>query len=433
MHLRGGLFAEIFKRKFTICFYLWMALSACLAGCSFLRLSEEVNILNRSSILTGTVKTSAPSQQVPVVVLAYTKKRHNRKIVHFTRLHGPGPYELIVPQGRYRVFAFGDKNGNLVYDAGEPAGYHSFLVITGKGAMLRNLDVTLEKSQRASGDLPNGTAATDHLPGTVHSTLPGALADLDDKLFSYENGEKGYWQPYSFFREIGCNIYFLNSYDPSKIPVLFVHGAMGSPLGWQFFFQHMDLNRFQPWFFYYPSGASLQSTAEILCRKLMTLQTRYRFNKMIIAAHSMGGLVVRSVLVDYGGNLPFVSKFISISTPWAGVPMAVAGVKYSPVVLPSWKDLQPDGEFARSIFRKKLPDSVDHYLFFGYKDGKNGQWPNSDGVIGLTSQLEPRSQFQAAMVFGFNEDHTGILTSWSVLGLFNRILDEAWKDFSIRP
>ncbi len=113
--------------------------------------------------------------------------------------------------------------------------------------------------------------------------------------------------------------------------------------------------------------------------------------------------------------------------------MAVAGVKYSPVVLPSWKDLQPDGDFARSIFRKKLPDSVDHYLLFGYKDGKNGQWPNSDGVIGLTSQLEPCSQFQAAMIFGFNEDHTGILTSWPVLGLFNRILDEAWKDLSIGP
>ena len=34
----------------------------------------------------------------------------------------------------------------------------------------------------------------------------------------------------SFLQEIGVSIFFLELYDPDKIPVLFIHGALGTPL-----------------------------------------------------------------------------------------------------------------------------------------------------------------------------------------------------------
>jgi pimeloyl-ACP methyl ester carboxylesterase len=250
---------------------------------------------------------------------------------------------------------------------------------------------------------------------------------LNDTLFSFENGRRGYWEPYSFFRDTGCNIYFLHPHDPAKIPVLFVHGAMGSPRGWRFLSRHMDSSRFQPWFYYYPSGAPLQCAADLLHRKLVALRDRHRFDRMVIVAHSMGGLVVRSALVHHHGDLSFVRAFISIATPWDGVSRVVPGINISPVVLPSWKDLQPDGPFARSIFCRDLPESVDHYLFFGFKQGGRSEW-GSDGVVGLTTQLKPRSQREAAGIFGFHEDHSGMLRSFSVLERFNRVLDKAWND-----
>ena len=39
------------------------------------------------------------------------------------------------------------------------------------------------------------------------------------------------WKPAEFFREVGGNVYFLEAYDATKIPVLFVHGAAGLSAG----------------------------------------------------------------------------------------------------------------------------------------------------------------------------------------------------------
>ena len=178
-------------------------------------------------------------------------------------------------------------------------------------------------------------------------------------------------EPYRFFREFGGNIYFLEEYDPTKIPILFVHGALGSPRGWQYLLEHIDLNRFQPWFYYYPSGASIKSMADLLFWKIFNLQSKYQFKEIYLVAHSMGGLVVRSFLVDYGQQFPSITKFISISTPWSGDNLSEYGVKYSPGVIPAWKDMGPQSDFAQSIYRKKLPAAIDYYLFFGHKGNRN--------------------------------------------------------------
>ena len=145
---------------------------------------------------------------------------------------------------------------------------------------------------------------------------------MDDFVFSDEYGKKGLWTGLEFFRKIGGNVYFLEAYDPAKIPILFVHGAAGSPQNWQTFFESIDRNKYQPWFFYYPSGASIDSMSYLLLWKLQNLQAKYKFKELYITAHSMGGLVVRSFIVNYGHFFPSIANFISISTPWGGEELA---------------------------------------------------------------------------------------------------------------
>jgi len=120
--------------------------------------------------------------------------------------------------------------------------------------------------------------------------------------------------------ELGGNIYFLEPYDPAKTPILFVHGAAGSPQNWTYFFQHIDRTRYQPWIFYYPSGSSVDSMSYLLFWKLSNLQRRYHFNKIYFTAHSMGGLVVRNFLANMGGYLPVSKAFISLSTLSCAIP-----------------------------------------------------------------------------------------------------------------
>ncbi|MFC1523945.1 alpha/beta hydrolase [Thermodesulfobacteriota bacterium] len=380
--------------------------------------------LQKSTVLVGLVSSPLTYHDMPVVVAAYSKNDNTREIVHYTTLHEPGPYELMVPAGNHNIIAFGDKNKNLMYDKGEPAGQilSAEQVSTPAGGVAGNLDIVITEQSSHAIDFPIGSDVPPKEHTNFHSTCPGAIANMDDFVFSDEYGKQGFWTGLEFYREIGGNVYFLEVYDPKKIPILFVHGAAGSPQNWRTFFERIDRNRYQPWFYYYPSGSSINSMSYLLFWKLQNLQTKYKFKELYITAHSMGGLVVRSFMVNYGQFFPSITNFISISTPWGGEELAEMGVKYSPGVIPAWRDMQPGSEFINSIFRKKMPPQVDHYLFFGHKGNRNLLRPNNDKAVTLESQLDQRSQRDAKMIYGFNEDHVSILSSNQVISQYNAIL-----------
>jgi pimeloyl-ACP methyl ester carboxylesterase len=286
----------------------------------------------------------------------------------------------------------------------------------------------MSKEPGNKADFPVGSKVPPKKYRGFHSTAPGAIARLDDELLSDDYANKGFWAPIEFFQEIGGNVYFLEKYDPTKIPILFVHGAAGSPRNWRAFLEGIDRARYQPWFFYYPSGASIDSMSYLLMWKLGNLQAKYRFKELYVTAHSMGGLVVRSFLVNYGHFFPSITHFFSISTPWGGEELAELGVKYSPAVVPAWRDIQPGSVFIDSLFGKKLPPTVDHYLFFGHRGNRNILRPNNDEVVTLASQLDQRSQREAKMIYGFNEDHVSILSSQLVISQYNAILSDIYRE-----
>lgn len=410
--------------------------SVCLAGimlitgCSLVNLRKEVDTIQASTILVGTVAAAGANSPSPVVVAAYAKNGTDRQIAHYTILHQPGAYELIVPQGQWYIVAFADANRDLTLQAEEAAGQYSVqpVAVQKAGGVILDLNIHLGQQPRASLDFPPGMTVTAGHPSKARYTSPGIIVPLNSPQFSEDKGSMGYWQPLEFFKEFGGNISFVEPYDPKKIPVLFVHGATGTPAGWQHLVEQLDPKRYQPWFYFYPSGASIKSMADLLFWKVWNLQNQYQFKELYLVAHSMGGLVVRSFLVDYGQLLPSVTKFVSLSTPWRGDSLSESGVKYSPGVIPAWKDMGPESEFARSIYRQKLPPTVEYTLFFGHKGNRNPLRPNNDGVVTLASQLDPRVQAEAKLVCGFDEDHGSILTSPQVATLFADVLNAGQRN-----
>ncbi|MDQ1922697.1 lipase family alpha/beta hydrolase [Massilia pseudoviolaceinigra] len=396
----------------------------CLSACSLVKLKEETKTFYSSTVLAGHV-SSADAWDKPVVVAAYTRRNGRLEIAHYTVLHEAGGYELIVQKGDYALFAFGDANGNLTLDAGEPVGEYGAAPVraTGTGSLV-SLDVVI--SATAQSAVPRGTSVAARASAKTHSTQAGAIARLDDPLMSAESGRRGYWAPVDFFKEVGGNIYFLEEYDARKTPVLFVHGAAGSPQDWSYFLKHLDRSRYQPWIFYYPSGSSLDSMSYLLYWKLSNLQRRHHFDRLYLTAHSMGGLVVRSFLADYGDQFPAAKLFVTLSTPWGGDALADQGVAYSPAVIPSWNDVRAGGRYVQTLFRKPLPRELDYYLMFGHGGRYSLLRPASnDGTITLSSQLRSDAQSEARRVFGYDEDHVGILSSPQVFAQYAALLKAA--------
>jgi len=403
---------------------LLLFLSLCvLDGCSFVRLRQDVQISKDSCLLFGEVFSKSTLKR-PIVVVAYEVRGDSVTIGDYALLSEPGPYELLVRPGSFRIFAFEDTNGNLAYDEGEWGGPYEKgkLLSPQPGGVEWGLDLELSAGY-------DRTAPAFAAPLNSYSegrkkpfTSAGAITDLDGPAFSAEQGKKGLWAPLDSFKLTGCNIFFLEPYDRGKIPLLLVHGAAGSPQDWRYFINNIDRSRYQPWIFYYPSGARLGTVSLFLRKKLYDLDRKYAPEQLIVVAHSMGGLVARSALIEKDPLNRAVRLFVSISTPWGGEPLAKMGLA-APAVVPSWKDMVPDSVFIHDIFAAKLPDSIRYYLFFGHKGGGSIFRQNNDNTVTLESMLDPRAQAEALKVMGFNEDHISIINSAEVMAQFKAVLD----------
>jgi pimeloyl-ACP methyl ester carboxylesterase len=336
-----------------------------------------------------------------------------------------------VPKGSFILAAFEDQNNNLAYDKPEPAGYFGspdLIVVSPEQLALegtkgiKDLIIQLNPSDEISSDFPTSLDGVTFIPKSFIKL--GAIADLDDTVFDSENGDTGYWKPLTFLRNFGIGVYFIEPYDPDKIPVLFVHGATGTPRPWEAIVEQLDREKYQPWFFYYPSGLRLDRLGFALNNIVKALHQDYGFNTLYVTAHSMGGLVSRSfILNSYNDKQDYIKLFVSISTPWNGHRATAKGVEQAPAVVPSWYDMIPDSEFIQSLFIKELPPFTKYYLFFSFKGDCSFMMANNDGSVELSSELDPRAQADASRIFGYDEDHTAILASQNVINQYNLILE----------
>jgi len=113
-------------------------------------------------------------------------------------------------------------------------------------------------------------------------------------------------------QSIPSGTYLLRSYQPGKIPVVFVHGTASNPARWTEMFNTLMTDpairqRYQFWFFVYNTGnpilyseSLLRDSLDNLVRQLDPGQKDPSLRQMVVIGHSQGGLLTRMLASPSG-------------------------------------------------------------------------------------------------------------------------------------
>jgi pimeloyl-ACP methyl ester carboxylesterase len=414
------------------------ALLALLGGCLSLQVGEQQQRLANRCELRGHVTAAADAAASPAIVVLVQRSGDAWQIADHFVMEQPGPWGFAVGSGHYGLIAFEDRNADRRYDVGDawPPTSPLHQIACASGSRHAGINLAL-----SSAELPptvdlsglRARSSTEQLPVTLGAlTLLGEVTTLDDPRFDDSHTSDGLWRPVDFLLDAHPGIYFLEPYSAKRTPVLFVHGITGSPRNFRHFVEHLDRERFQPWLLYYPSGIHLGVVAQYLLQSLQKLQREYHPRRMLVVAHSMGGLVAREfILRNAETNGIDIPLFVSLASPWKGHQAADYGVKYAPHPIPVWEDMAPGSRFLRQLFfldpdhqqqPRRLPEATRHHLLFAFKRKQNSFGASGDGTIVLASQLTREAQRDAHQLHGFDNTHMTILSDDHATALLNRLL-----------
>src|SRR4051794_17950912 len=402
---------------------LMLLVAGATSSCMFKDLRHQQQQLDGMCLISGTVAAEAPAR-VPRVVVLLGNVNGSWQVKDRFITEGDGRWLMVAQPGSYTIAAFEDPSRDSVYQPGEPALKGSHAVNCAGGARLEdlNLKITADNST-----LPHGIDIT-HSRDSI--TAVGTITTLQDSRFADENVKAGIWTPYDFLVKTGAGVYFLEPYDPAKTPVLFVHGMGGSPRDFRSVIEKLDTKAFQPWVYYYPSGAGLHRLAEHLDETMSNIELKYSVPSFVVVAHSMGGLVAREFLLMRQGRRASakVLSFVTVSTPWAGHNGARIGLTLAPTPVPSWIDMAPESDYLSSLFsggrtgHRSL--DVPYYLLFSYKKSAGSFGESNDGVVSVASELRAEAQQEAAGMYGFNDSHEEILDDPAAARLIFKLVQQ---------
>lgn len=147
-------------------------------------------------------------------------------------------------------------------------------------------------------------------------TLAFDQSALAEHILSYDNEFSALgalFRPHNYLEQI--DLQTISPPDPDRIPVIFTHGLASEPRTWQNVYNELRSDpvvreRFQIYFFRYPTGVPVLYSAAKLRESLATLQQtlygnryhRYR-NNMLLVGHSMGGLITKTQVQDSGDTM----------------------------------------------------------------------------------------------------------------------------------
>jgi pimeloyl-ACP methyl ester carboxylesterase len=205
-------------------------------------------------------------------------------------------------------------------------------------------------------------------------------------------------------------VHMLAPYQPGKIPVLLVHGLLSSPMTWAPVFNDLQADpvlreRYQFWYYFYPTGEPYLSAAADLRKQLAQMREEFdpdhkdpALDRMVFVGHSMGGLVSRLLTVNGGDDFwklvsdrpledyrlkdatrselrqtfyfprqDYVSRVVFLGTPHHGSrlsPSAVGRLAVKLVHLPrdlmeATQDVASENPDLPKFDKKPLPTSVD--------------------------------------------------------------------------
>jgi pimeloyl-ACP methyl ester carboxylesterase len=403
------------------------ALAFVVTGCrpgSFITLHRNLAEAAHTAVVTGDVAHAEDDPSKIVVFALQVEEGAALEAFNYAHLAGPATYVLRLKAGeRYLIGAFADRNDNLRPDPGEAVGWTSPTAVLA-GRSITRIHLALVPDRRFPADIARGAAGLGEVTRQPLPLAIGEVTDLDDPRFSPEFGRMGLWAPFDFVTHVGIGVYFLQPYDPRKVPIVFVSGAGGNPREWRTFIDSLDRSRYQPWVYLYPSGARLANAAKVLDDCIEALHSEYGFERLYVTAHSMGGLVARGFVQrnTYDDGRRYLPTFVTLATPWSGHRAARLGVEFAPATIPSWIDMQVDSDYQQAIFARPLPAGVAYHLFYTYPDPSVPVATASDGAVSVASQLRPEAVAQAREVRVFRETHTSVLTSATVVSAYLEIL-----------
>lgn len=397
-------------------------LLGCASVARLLEAGQQIRRLPAPCFLRGSLRGAPQDSEVFVVAIPAAGTRP----VDFHAVRGEEGWWLIVPRERHRIAAFADLDADRKLGPDEPAALADPEACTeGQRALSTAIPLVLSESTEIPFAIDLSNSDLDAAPRLGPSRI-GEIASLDDERFSSASGERGLWRPIDFMQDPGGGLFLLETYDPKRVPVLFVHGVAGAASQFRELIDGLDRKRFQPWVVQYPSALRLELVADALRLGLDVLHDELGFPRLVVVAHSVGGLVARALLNDLEGSRPGyrVELFATLATPWLGHQGAASGVERSPVVIPVWRDIKPGSDFLTALFATPLPGDLPWHLYFAFEGGRRrrGLGGPNDGVVTIASQLAPTAQEHALRVLGFPENHSSILSSPAVSEALNRAL-----------
>ncbi|HBA82462.1 MAG TPA: alpha/beta hydrolase [Verrucomicrobia bacterium] len=433
---------------------LLLCLAAGTAGCSYLHsagkqvqysIHQKVQPTQRANkhmldsenyFVLGKLKNGTAANKEAIAVAAFSDRYGTNEIVDVNYLSQLDLYYgLNLPQGAYRLLVLSDLDRDGIYTEREAIGGRTVLLNdeTSPKRVLEGYDINL----RFPFSLSSNNSFRLEVPQreVIAESLfypKGTIRCLDDEIFSQQMALLGMYEPAAFLEAAPMMFYALEEDVGYKVPVVFVHGMGGSARDFESIVASLDRRWFRPWFFYYPSGDDLHQLSEMfykifLSGKVIPLEGM----PIVIVAHSMGGLIVRDALNRCRGKRsePEVKRLITLASPLGGHPGAKNGVN-APVVLPAWRDVNPDSEFIKDLHRNKLATNLEFHLFYAFGNSSTVKFgENSDGVVPLSSQLSAQAQGEAKRQYGFNATHTGILKNSEAIQRVIEIISEIKSPF----
>ena len=384
-------------------------------------------VLNRvapedSLVLVGPLVRPRERQEPLLLIATSSQYRQDEKVAVVQIKDAADDYMAFLPKGEYTLYIFADLNRDGSFERNELVGSS-------------RASVSLEHSKDGAIVEGPSLALDFEKPGKTDFRVqvrvrPASYlyASLDDEFFDPRFGTEGLYNPTALIAHIQGFFFGLEEYDRRKTTVLFVHGISGTPRDWKYMVEGLDRSRFQPFFFYYPSGLPLDKLGALLAQVIENLDASSKKSRrgIVLVAHSMGGLVALSAIdkLDANGASSSLAMYVSFSTPYGGNNSARTGVENAPLVIPAWRDIATGSEFLGNLSQRPFPKKLPFHLFFTYQDQARLKLGESgDGVVTLKSQLIPSIQSSAARIYGFNETHEGVLTSEIARNEFNRLLE----------
>ena len=159
-------------------------------------------------------------------------------------------------------------------------------------------------------------ASSTVINGRTHALATDFTAGLELSLgsgFLRKFALSGLLKPAANLQHTG--LYFTEAFDPKRIPVIMVHGLASDPHIWQnpmneILADPVLRDRYQLWYFLYPTGMPVPATAmrlrESLDAAIRTFDPQGNaaaLRDTVLIGHSMGGLLSRMQVIDSGQDL----------------------------------------------------------------------------------------------------------------------------------